>query len=129
MRPYWGAARAGMLGHGRHDQGDQHQAQPEGARARQVVAAVAVQPAPDLPARQRAHQEGPQGRERGRHRQARCAPDGESQEHHVAGHVGHEHAAQGDEAHGVHHAGDHGQHQQQERQRAVARRAPRPESH
>ena len=62
----------------------------------------------------------PEGGQRRGDGEALGAGQGEGQEHHVAGHVGHEHVAEDQVAEGVHQPGDHRQGHQERRQRSVS---------
>ena len=69
---------------------------------------------------ERAQQEGADRGERGEDRKARRARDREAQEHHVARHVGDEYLAQLEVAERVDESGYRREHQEQQRERAVA---------
>src|SRR4051794_23648081 len=72
------------------------------------------------PAGGRAEQESGEGRKGRGQREAARSGDGESDEHDIAGHVGDEHPAQTENAHGVDDSRDHREYEHEPGQRAVS---------
>ncbi len=87
---------------------------------------VTVPVAGDPPSRHRAEEKGPERGDRGRDGEAGRTRQGKAEEDDVAGHIGDEDVAEGDVADGVNDAGDDGQQDEQQGQRAVTGSAPRP---
>jgi N-methylhydantoinase B/oxoprolinase/acetone carboxylase alpha subunit len=98
------------VGHGGHLGGD---------GIAQQTDPVQLQPRDDRTATEGSDQEPGQGEEGGGQGEPGGANQGEADEDHVAGHVGHEHPSQAQDAHRVHHPGGGGQEQQQGGQRPM----------
>ena len=122
---------AGALGYRLADDRPNHHREhdwDEGDRrgGSQLPPPVAVPATRDPPSGHGANEKGPECGDRGRGGEAGSARQGEAEEDDVAGHVGDEDVAQGDVADRVDDAGDDGQQDEQQRQRAVTGSAPRP---
>jgi prolyl-tRNA editing enzyme YbaK/EbsC (Cys-tRNA(Pro) deacylase) len=110
----------------REQDSEQHPRSRGCHRRPQMPASVRTRPDGDPASDKCSEEKRTQRGERGGCRQARCSRQSKPEEHNVAGHVGDEHVAESDVADGIHHAGDHGQHDQKRGQRSVSAAGPGP---